>query len=207
MCVCISCIAVAWRCSYVFATYINGTERGYIIASIGKRSFDGATAGGCFRVGCHGNTLGLPRSAAWNIHPPASSLFRDSLFLFSLAQSPLCFSSSVLLLCLSYFFSTLLPIIPLSSQLASRLILFLFSSYIRINPPAILLSSSPFCFPCHPCLPFCLFCSLDTVSPTIHGGGSPIFLFSPVTSSNRTARIVHRRRILFRHGELNPNAV
>lgn len=27
---------------------------------------------GCFRVGCHGNALGQPRGAAWNIHPLAS---------------------------------------------------------------------------------------------------------------------------------------
>lgn len=57
-------------------------ERGYIITAIGKRSSlrcDGsATAGGCFRVGCHGDTLGpLPRGCS--LEYPPSCLFRDSL--------------------------------------------------------------------------------------------------------------------------------
>lgn len=50
-------------------------ERGYIITAIGKRSSlrcDGsATAGGCFRVGCHGDTLGpLPRGCSLEYPPP-----------------------------------------------------------------------------------------------------------------------------------------
>lgn len=53
-------------------------ERGYIITAIGKRSSlrcDGsATAGGCFRVGCHGDTLGpLPRGCS--LEYPPSCLF------------------------------------------------------------------------------------------------------------------------------------
>lgn len=53
-------------------------ERGYIITTIGKRSSlrcDGsATTGGCFRVGCHGDTLGpLPRGCS--LEYPPSCLF------------------------------------------------------------------------------------------------------------------------------------
>lgn len=75
-------------------------ERGYIITAIGKRSSlrcDGsATAGGCFRVGCHGDTLGpLPRGCSLEYPPsclfsaiPSSSSFPPS----TISSLPFAFS-------------------------------------------------------------------------------------------------------------------
>jgi len=83
-------------------------ERGYIITAIGKRSSlrcDGsATAGGCFRVGCHGDTLGpLPRGCS--LEYPPSCLF--SAIPSSPSLNHLFPLSRLLSLSLSLYFSLL----------------------------------------------------------------------------------------------------
>ena len=79
-------------------------ERGYIITAIGKRSSlrcDGsATAGGCFRVGCHGDTLGpLPRGCS--LEYPPSCLFS------AIPSSPSFPFSTISSLSLAFFFFSL----------------------------------------------------------------------------------------------------
>lgn len=126
-------------------------ERGYIITAIGKRSslrYGTATTGGCFRVGCHGDTSWhrYHGSAAWNIHPLASfprfpplpSSFPSATSLFLSLPLSLRFSLSFSLLPPFAFFS---PV------------------YIRIHsavPPKPPCVSSLFL---HPCRSFRLFCS------------------------------------------------
>lgn len=93
-------------------------QRGYIITAIGKRSplrCDGsATAGGCFRVGCHGDTLGpLPRGCS--LEYPPSRLFSaiPSPPSFPPSTTSSCSLLSFLSHCVSLFLS--LPLSPYSA--------------------------------------------------------------------------------------------
>lgn len=112
-------------------------ERGYIITAIGKRSSlrcDGsATAGGCFRVGCHGDTLGpLPRGCSLE-YPPSC--------LFSAIPSSPSFPPSTIS-SLPFAFSLSFPLslyVSPSSIVATALSPFAFFSpvYIRIHSAAL----------------------------------------------------------------------
>lgn len=144
-------------------------ERGYIITAIGKRSSlrcDGsATAGGCFRVGCHGDTLGpLPRGCS--LEYPPSCLF--SAIPSSPSFPPFRFSLP------SFSLPTFLPSPPL--PLLSPFAFFSPPVYIRIHSAA--LPAIPDHLPHRPRRPFCLFCSqADSLSTeaTVAGFGLSSF--------------------------------
>lgn len=130
-------------------------QRGYIITAIGKRSplrCDGsATAGGCFRVGCHGDTLGpLPRGCS--LEYPPSRLFSaiPSPPSFPPSTTSSCSLLSFLSHCVSLFLS--LPLSPYSAlfylPLSFSLVAFAFFSppppvYIRIHSVTLSVPSIP----------------------------------------------------------------